>query len=53
MPAPLTLLITPEHAHTVRKALVNQLQRAKQKDDAAEIQRIKDVLNTLDLKLPK
>lgn len=46
----ITFRLTPEHSQTVRKALVNQLQRAKQQKDEAEIQRIKDVLNTIDLK---
>lgn len=42
--------LTPAHIQTIRKALVNQLQRAKQKLDVHEIQRIKDVLNLIDLK---
>lgn len=50
MSKPITLLLTQPHAQTVRKALVNQLQRAKQNGDTNEIQRIKDVLNTIDLK---
>lgn len=50
MSKPITLLLTKAHAQTVRKALVNQLQRAKQAKDAFEIQRIKDVLNLIDLK---
>lgn len=48
---PITLLVTPDHIQTIRKALVNQLQRAKQRQDAAEQQRIRDVLNTIDIKL--
>lgn len=46
----ISIRLTPDHAQTVRKALVNQLQRAKQREDVDEIQRIRDVLNTIDLK---
>ena len=40
--------LTPAHIQTIRKALVNQLQRAKQVLDVNEIQRIKDVLCIID-----
>lgn len=46
----MTLLLDHAHAQTVRKALVNQLQRAKQHKDDAEIERIKAILNLIDLK---
>jgi len=44
------LLLDHAHTQTVRKALVNQLQRAKQNKDKGEIDRIKAILALLDLK---
>lgn len=51
--AALTLIVTEEHLQTIRKAVVKQLQRAKDTPvpDGAEAQRCKDVLNTIDIKL--
>lgn len=46
----MNLLVTHEHLQTIRKAVVKQLQRAKQLDDEAETQRCRDVLNLIDLK---
>jgi hypothetical protein len=45
------IIVTAEHLQTIRKALVKQLQRAKEKNDTAEAQRARDVLGLIDLKL--
>ena len=46
----MNLLVTHEHLQTIRKAVVKQLQRAKQLNDEPEAQRCRDVLNLIDLK---
>jgi hypothetical protein len=47
----ITLVLSAEHLHTARKALVKQLQRAKEKKDEPEAQRAKALLDLIDLKL--
>lgn len=51
MGAAISLLLAPAYAQTVRKALVLHLQRAKSAQAHDEAQRVRDVLNTIDLKL--
>lgn len=46
-----TLIVTTEHLKTARKALVKQLQRAKEKDDTAEAERVRDLLGVIDIKI--